>query len=66
MDRQLNAYQIYQEALKHNVSVAPGQLFSAQGKFGNCLRISYARPWDEEVEAGLRLVGKLVTARMSK
>ncbi len=61
-DRQLNAYRLYQEALKHNVSVAPGQLFSAQGQFGNCLRISYARPWDAEVEAGLKLVGKLVTA----
>jgi DNA-binding transcriptional MocR family regulator len=46
------------------VSIAPGQLFSAQGKFGNCLRISYARPWDEEVEAGLQLVGKLVTAHI--
>ena len=62
LDRQLNAYRLYQEALKHNVSVAPGQLFSAQGQFGNCLRISYARPWDAEVEAGLKLVGKLVTA----
>jgi DNA-binding transcriptional MocR family regulator len=64
LDRQLNAYHLYQEALKHNVSIAPGQLFSAQGKFGNCLRISYARPWDEEVEAGLQLVGKLVTAHI--
>ena len=63
LDRQLNAYRLYQEALKHNVSVAPGQLFSAQGQFGNCLRISYARPWDQEVEEGLRLVGKLVAAQ---
>jgi DNA-binding transcriptional MocR family regulator len=63
LDQQLNAYRLYQEALKHDVSVAPGQLFSAQGQFGNCLRISYARPWDEEVEEGLRLVGKLVAAQ---
>lgn len=45
LDQQLNSYRLYQEALKHNVSVAPGQLFSVQGQFGNCLRISYARPW---------------------
>jgi DNA-binding transcriptional MocR family regulator len=64
LDQQLNAYRLYQEALKHQVSVAPGQLFSAQGQFGNCLRISYARPWDEEVEEGLRIVGKLVAAQI--
>jgi len=63
LDKQLNAYRLYQEALKHQVSVAPGQLFSAQGQFGNCLRISYARPWDAEVEEGLRIVGKLVAAQ---
>jgi DNA-binding transcriptional MocR family regulator len=60
LDKKLNAYQLYQEALKHQIAVAPGQLFSAQGQFGNCLRISYARPWDEEVEQGLRVLGGLI------
>ena len=60
LDRQLNAYRLYREALKHNVSVAPGQLFSAKGQFGNCLRLSYARPWDAEVEEALRTLGSLI------
>ena len=60
LDKKLNAYLLYQEALKHRISVAPGQLFSARGQFGNCLRISYARPWDEEVEEGLKTLGKLI------
>jgi DNA-binding transcriptional MocR family regulator len=60
LDKKLNAYQLYQEALKHHIAVAPGQLFSAQGQFGNCLRISYARPWDEEVEEGLKVLGGLI------
>jgi DNA-binding transcriptional MocR family regulator len=63
LDKQLDAYRLYQEALKHDVSVAPGALFSAQRQFGNCLRISYARPWDQDVEEGLRLVGKLVAVQ---
>jgi DNA-binding transcriptional MocR family regulator len=62
LPRQLNAYRLYQQALKHQVSVAPGQLFSARGQFGNCLRISYARPWDPEVEEALRTLGALVKA----
>jgi len=60
LDKKLNAYHLYQQALKHQISVAPGQLFSARGQFGNCLRISYARPWDEEVEEGLKTLGKLI------
>jgi DNA-binding transcriptional MocR family regulator len=60
LDRQLNSWRLYQEALKHNISVSPGQLFSARGQFRNCLRISYARPWDGEVEEGLRTLGNLI------
>lgn len=60
LDKKLNAYLLYREALKHQISVAPGQLFSAQGQFGNCLRISYARPWDEQVEEGLKTLGRLI------
>ena len=60
LDKKLNAYMLYREALKHHISVAPGQLFSMQGKFGNCLRISYARPWDEDVEQGIKVLGELI------
>jgi DNA-binding transcriptional MocR family regulator len=60
LDKKLNAYLLYQEALKHQISVAPGQIFSAQGQFGNCLRISYARPWDPQVEEGLKTLGRLI------
>jgi len=62
LPQQLNAYRLYQQALKHQVSVAPGQLFSARGQFGNCLRISYARPWDAEVEEALKTLGAPVKA----
>ncbi|MHA4812312.1 aminotransferase-like domain-containing protein [Flavitalea flava] len=60
LDQKLNAYKLYQEALKHQISVAPGQLFSGQGQFANCLRISYGRPWDQEVEDGLKTLGRLI------
>jgi DNA-binding transcriptional MocR family regulator len=65
LDRRLNAWRLYQEALRHNISVSPGQLFSTNGQFHNCLRISYARPWDKEVEEGLRMLGQLI-GKMSR
>ena len=60
LDKKLNAYLLYQEALKQGISVAPGQLFSAHKQFGNCLRISYARPWSKEMEEALKTLGRLI------
>ena len=60
LNKQVNAYKLYQEALKHNISIAPGQIFSAQGQFGNCLRISYANPWNKDIEEGLKTLGRLI------
>ncbi len=37
----------YPEALKQGIVMTPGPLFSASGQFKNCLRISFAHPWDE-------------------
>jgi DNA-binding transcriptional MocR family regulator len=64
LNKKINSYKLYQEAVKYHISIAPGQIFSSQGKFVNCLRISYARPWDAEVERGLRIVGELVKKMM--
>ena len=60
LPRQLNAYKLYQQAFKRQVAVAPGQLFSARSTFGNCIRLSYARPWDDEVEEAIKTLGTLV------
>jgi DNA-binding transcriptional MocR family regulator len=60
LNRKINTYRLYQEAVKQNISIAPGQIFSAKGQFSHCLRISYAMPWSEEVERGIRVLGALV------
>jgi DNA-binding transcriptional MocR family regulator len=60
LNQRINAYKLYQEALKHQIAIAPGQIFSAQGQFANCLRISYANPWTNEIEEGLKTLGRLI------
>ena len=46
----------YGEALKQGVVITPGPLFSASAQFRNCLRMSFAHPWNEaRVEALNRL-----------
>lgn len=60
LNKKVNAYKLCTEALKHNISVSPGQIFSASCNYSNCLRIGYGKPWDENVEYGLMILGKLI------
>lgn len=51
----------YMPALQQGVIITPGQLFSVSGQFGNCLRISFAHPWNvARTEALGRLPGLLL------
>ena len=60
MNKKINSYKLHKRALKHNVGIAPGQIFSSQGRFENCFRISYGEPWSEQVAHGLQTLGKLM------
>jgi DNA-binding transcriptional MocR family regulator len=59
LNKGLDAHRLYREAIKHKVSIVPGQLFSASGHYRNCIRIAYSRHYDETVEYGLKLLGEL-------
>ena len=54
----------YARALQQGVVITPGPLFSISGQFKNCLRISYAHPWDDgRMQALNNLPDFLVTKR---
>ena len=60
MDEKINAYKLHKHALKHGIGIAPGQIFSSQGRFENCFRIGYGEPWRPEIGDGIQLLGKLM------
>ena len=60
LNKKVDAYKLCTEALKHHISVAPGQIFSASSNYHNYVRISYGKPWSEEVEYGVMVLGKLI------
>jgi len=35
MNKKINGYKLHKRALKHNIGIAPGQIFSSQGRFEN-------------------------------
>lgn len=52
--------QLIGPALEAGVSFAPGHLFSATGKFSNCLRLNCAVRWDARVERALEALARLL------
>jgi DNA-binding transcriptional MocR family regulator len=60
MNKKINAYKLHKRALKHHIGIAPGQIFSSQGRFENCFRISYGEMYNPRVEEGLKTLGKLM------
>jgi DNA-binding transcriptional MocR family regulator len=61
LNKKIDTYKLHKRALKHNIGIAPGQIFSTQGKrFENCFRISYGEPWSDRIEEGIKMLGKLV------
>lgn len=52
--------------LPHKVQVAPGSIFSAAGKYRNCLRINYALKPTPQIEEAVRQVGECVTRLLAE
>lgn len=61
LSKNVDAYKLHKRALKQNIGIAPGQIFSSQSRFENCFRLSYGEPWSERIEQGIRTLGKLVS-----
>jgi DNA-binding transcriptional MocR family regulator len=60
MNKKINAVDLYEKAVRNQISIAPGSMFTLQNQFKNCMRLSYALPWNEKLESSLKLLGKLV------
>lgn len=54
------------EALKRGVCFAPGDMFSATGRYRHYLRLSCGHGWDRRIEAGLETIGALATAQAGR
>lgn len=64
LSKDVDAYKLYQEAMKYHISFAPGQIFSSQGNYRNCMRIGYGKPYDADVDYGLKILGNLIKKMM--
>lgn len=56
----LDTLELAERSFAAGVSFAPGALFSASGKFSNCLRLNCAVRWDARVERALLALARLI------
>jgi DNA-binding transcriptional MocR family regulator len=54
----IDSFQLNQHLRPYHIGIAAGSLFSASGKYRNCLRLSYANPPTEAVEQAIKILGQ--------
>ncbi len=59
LNKKVDGFKLRAEAMKNHISIVPGKIFSSKCDYSNCIRISFAKPWDENVEYALMMVGKI-------
>lgn len=59
LDEQIDTYQLFREAMSHNISFAPGTMFTLQNRYHDCMRLSYGMQWKPEVQRALKKIGSL-------
>ena len=62
----VDALELHKLALSQSISVAPGQLFSADQRFSHHVRINYGHPRREQLQPALKTLGRLVHALIAR
>jgi DNA-binding transcriptional MocR family regulator len=65
LPRPFDSRVLFRAALEKGICFAPGDVFSASGRYHNCLRLSCASPWIARIETGLATLGALASARLA-
>ncbi|MDA8017359.1 MAG: PLP-dependent aminotransferase family protein [Thermoanaerobaculia bacterium] len=63
MPEDVDAFALHRAALAEDISITPGPIFSASGRYGNCIRLNCAVPWSDTVARAIRLVGELARSQ---
>jgi DNA-binding transcriptional MocR family regulator len=63
---QVKTRPLFQRALEEGICFAPGEVFSASGRFANCLRLSCGHSWDDRMERGIARLGALVAETIER
>ena len=55
----LDSIALFEKLIARGITIAPGPMFSASGRYRNCIRLSLGQPWTPRHERALRDIGRL-------
>lgn len=61
LPRPLKSRELFTAAVENGICFAPGDVFSAAGRYGNCLRLSSGHPWGSRIEKAVTTLGGLAS-----
>ena len=64
LNKKIDGFKLRTEAWKQGISIVPGKIFAAGNCYGNCIRISFGKPWSENADYGLMMLGKIIQKMM--
>lgn len=57
---------LYNYAMKKQISIAPGRMFTLQEQFHNCMRLCIGLPWTDDLRLTLKQIGNLAKWMVTK
>lgn len=60
LEKDVDSYDLFQWACDHKIGIVPGPVYSASGKFRNCIRLSCGSPVTDKTRRGINILGQRV------
>jgi DNA-binding transcriptional MocR family regulator len=64
MPAKVNALRLQDDALAHEINIAPGPMFSPTQAYTNCIRLSCGVPWTPRLQQAITTLGKLAQKQL--
>lgn len=62
LNKKCDTIDLYNRAMHHKISVAPGRMFTLQNQYTNCLKLNSGLIWGDKVEQALKVLGTLAAS----
>lgn len=66
LPKHIDALQIYREALKDNISIAPGKMFSLTEQYDHCIRLNASFELNDKYVHALNLLANIIRDHLAK
>jgi len=60
LPRSVDSENLFDAAIADNISIMPGDVFTAGRRYRNFIRLSFGHPWSEAMDQGIETLGRLV------